>query len=339
MLDSIRVSTPMFYTDKITIENGWQQRTDSFLQFWKNVKLDNKANIHIEFYPYTSTLVLHFSASKIQNGTNAIAYDFARSGAVENTITRIVEEELGVKTKTKDMLICRLDLNRDFVYEDEESVNAVLEFANKILPARCERRKDYENGFTSQTKKGNGLRVYPKHKDEHLSKKERNKMDPTVRFEFQMNKKAVTRTFGYRPNLHQILTNKVSVELAWNKLLKVYCLDKEIVTRKELHDFTIKNITQLSIKIALQQMNDEPDFSDKEFRKKQLAVTRKFKSFGICPYSCEAPIMMKIKVCDTIMKMRKEKRIWNYTANIRPYKSRTIVRDTPRNSKWYLDSS
>ena len=145
--------------------------------------------------------------------------------------------------------------------------------------------------------------------------------------------------FGYRPNLHQVLTNQVAVEFAWNKLLNKYGLDEDIVTRDELHQIAVANISQPSLRETLKQMNDEPSFSDKQQRQKQLAVTRKCKSIGVCPYSCETPITIKKRVCDTIIRLRKAKRTWNNTANIRPHKSRTIVRDTHRNTIWYLDSS
>ena len=157
--------------------------------------------------------------------------------------------------------------------------------------------------------------------------------------EFQMNRKSATALWGYRPNLHQVLTNQVSVELVWNKQLCKYGLDKKIVTRRELHKIAFNHITQFSLRQTLKQINDEPSFDNKKERPKQLAVTRRFKELGICPYSCEVPFTLKIKVCNTIMKLRKAKRIWNNTANNRPHKRRTYTRDTARKAKWYLDSS
>ena len=339
MLDTIHVSIVDFYTDKVCKANGWTPSTKVPFTLYKKVKIENGASIFMIDYTLSRSLVLCFSASKIQHGTNAIAYDFSRSGEVESAITQTVEDELGVIVTTKQMNICRLDLNCDIVNEDEERVIAALEFANKILPARYERRFDYETGLTSQTKKGNGLRIYRKDKDIHLKKAEREEMDPTVRFEFQMNRKAVTKMFGYRPNLHQVLTNQVAVEFAWNKLLNKYGLDEDIVTRDELHQIAVANISQPSLRETLKQMNDEPSFSDKQQRQKQLAVTRKCKALGICPYSCETPLTIKKRVCDTIIRLRKAKRTWNNTANTRPHKSRTIGRDAHRNTMWYLDSS
>ena len=339
MLDTIRVSILDFTNDKISKENGWGTTKKGLIYDYKKIKLANKASIFMSYYSWSRSLVLHFSASKVQNGTNAIPYDFDRSGAVESIITKVVEDELSIKVSTKDMLVCRLDLNLDFVFKNEDRANAAMDFAEKILPARYERRFDYETGLTSQTRKGNGVRVYRKDKDKHLPKGLREEMDPTVRFEFQLNRKAATRTFGYRPTLHQVLTNQVAVELAWNKLLDVYGLNKKIITRNELHQFAIKNISQPSLRQTLKQINDEPSFTDKKQRVKQLAVTRKCKSLGICPYSCETPIQMTIKVCNTIMKLRKAKRIWNNTANNKPHKNRIYTKDTARKAKWYLDSS
>ena len=339
MLDTISVSIVDFHTDKVCKENGWKVSADEPFVPYKKIKLKNGASVFMKYFLFSRSLVLTFSASKIQHGTNAIAYNFNRSGEVEHIIENTVKDELGVVVTTKQMNICRLDLNCDLVYENEDRANAAMDFANKIVPARYERRFDYETGLTSQTKKGNGFRVYRKDKDTHLKKAEREEMDPTVRFEFQMNRKAATKTFGYRPNLHQVLTNRVAVEFAWNKLLTLYGLDEDIVTRDELHQIAVANISQPSLRETLKQMNDEPSFTDKKQRQKQLAVTRKCKSIGVCPYSCETPITIKKRVCDTIIGLRKVNRIWNNTANKHPYKSRTIVRDIPRNTKWYLDSS
>ena len=337
MLDTIRVSITEMPDNKINKGNGWSNKPN-FPSAYKKIRLDNKASIFMEYFFWTRTLVMSFSASKIQHGTNAVAYDFDRSGAIESIIEQIVALETGVKVRTKDMLICRLDLNRDLVFKTEERANAALEFSNKILPSRYEKRFDYDTGLTSQTKKGNGVRVYRKDKDIHLSKSEREEMDPTVRFEFQMNRKLATKIFGERPNLHQVLTNQVKIEIVWNKLLDIYALNKKIISRKELHQFGLDNLT-IGQRETIKQMNDTPSFSDKKHRQKQLAVTRKMKSLGICPYSCETAITLTIKVCNTIMKMRKEKRIWNNTANKRHRKSRTTIRDTKKSIKWYLDSS
>lgn len=339
MLDTIHINLKHIISDKIKHKNGWKKSKKNCYKVYKKVKLENGSSIYMAYYIGQCNLELQFSVPKILTGTNVTTYNFNQSDAVEHIIVSTIEKELGINVSTKDMDICRVDINRDFVFKKEDTAEAVMEFARKILPLAYEKREDYPTGFTSLTAKGNGLRVYRKDLDKHIPKKLRERLDPTIRFEFQMNKKSATALWGYRPNLHQVLTNQVSVELVWNKQLGKYGLDKKIVTRQELHKIALEHITQPSLRQSLKQINDDPSFDNKKERPKQLAVTRRFKELGICPYSCEVSFTLKIKVCNTIMTIqRKKKQIWNNTAN--NYRNNnSFVRDTARKAKWYLDSS
>lgn len=285
-------------------------------------------------YRYTNLLTLFFSASKVQNGSNAIPYDFERQNIVKNALLKLLKDELGITyLKLTDFHICRLDLNRDFVYENEKTATEVAEFSNKILPLGYENRKDYNTGFTSQTRKGRGFRAYRKDKDKRNPAPE-----PTVRFEFQMDKKLVTRLFGYRPTLNEILSNEVSVVKVWDNAISRYALDKAILTAVELQNVSQSKLTKTQQK-TLHQMNNAPDFEDKKQRTRQLAVIRKLKEMDICPYSCEVSIKLRLSVCDTIMKMRRRK-ILNNERSKHILLSKIILRDTNHKvKKWYLDSS
>ena len=339
MLDTIHINLKQIISNKIKHKNGWKKSKKNCYKAYKKVELENGSSIYMAYYCGQCNLELQFSVPKLLTGTNVTAYNFNQSDVVEQIVVSTIEKELGIQVSIKDMYICRIDINRDFVFKKEDTAEAVMEFARKILPLAYEKREDYPTGFTSLTAKGNGLRVYRKDLDKHIPKKLREQLDPTVRFEFQMNKKSATALWGYRPNLHQVLTNQVSVELVWNKQLGKYGLDKKIVTRQELHQIALEHITQPSLRQSLKQINDEPSFDNKKERPKQLAVTRRFKELGICPYSCEVSFTLKIKVCNTIMTIqRKKKRIWNNTAN--NYRNnKSIVIDTAIKTKWYLDSS
>jgi hypothetical protein len=333
MLDSIRVSTPIrIEPSDYTID--WEAGIDEGVPYIdKLVRPPNGATVYMK-YRYTQLLTLYFSASRVQNGTNAIPYDFERRNVVKNAILKLLKEELGItRLKLADFHICRLDLNRNFVYDDEKTATEVAEFSNKILPLGYENRKDYDTGLTSQTRKGRGLRVYRKDKDKRNPASE-----PTVRFEFQMDKKLVTRFFGYRPTLNEILSNQVSIEKVWNKAISRYALDKAILTAAELQKVSLSNLTPMQ-QSTLHQMNYAPCFSDKKQRTRQLAVIRKLKEMEICPYSCEVPIDLRLSVCSTIMKIRRKKILTNERSK-HILLSEVILRDTNcKVKKWYLDSS
>lgn len=330
MLDTIRVSVQIFIDEEI-LDAKWETVTDKPFLKSKCFRFKNGSSIFFTYNVSTLFMTLQFSASKIQHGTNAIAYDFANHVVVEDNIMTAIEEMTGVNDiEPHHLHMCRVDLNRDFVFEDEDTVNAFMDFANKILPARCERRNNYETGFTSQTVKGNGLRIYRKDKDIHLKKKAREKMKPTVRVEFQMNRKFATRFYRGRFNLHQILTNELAAHLVWNKHLAKYGLDKIIVDRKRLDKIAKKYFTETQQK-TLAHMNDVPEFEDKELRRKQLDVFRKMKALGICPYSCEIDITLTVNVLEEILNFSRRRDIkkWEISSNkliLKPQSKRRFVK-------------
>ena len=333
MLDSIRVSTPIrIEPSDYTID--WEAGIDEGVPYIDNlVSLPNGATVYMK-YRYTQLLTLYFSASRVQNGTNAIPYDFERRNVVKNAILKLLKEELGIThLKLTDFHICRIDLNRDFVYDNEKTATEVAEFSYKILPLGYENRKDYDTGLTSQTRKGRGLRVYRKDKDKRNPASE-----PTVRFEFQMDKKLVTRLFGYRPTLNEVLSNEVAIVRVWVNAISRYALDKAILTAAELQKVSLSNLTPMQ-QSTLHQMNNAPCFSDKKQRTRQLAVIRKLKEMVICPYSCEVPIDLRLSVCSTIMNLRRSK-IFTNERSKHILLSEVILRETHRKvKKWYLDSS
>ena len=55
------------------------------------------------------------------NGDNIDAYDFEKYYFVEKTIEYVINKKLGVRLKASDFTLTRLDLNRDFIYNDEET--------------------------------------------------------------------------------------------------------------------------------------------------------------------------------------------------------------------------
>ena len=73
MLDTIHVSIVDFHTDKVCKANGWTPSTKVPFTLYKKVKIENGASIFMIDYMLSRSLVLCFSASKIQHGTNSIA--------------------------------------------------------------------------------------------------------------------------------------------------------------------------------------------------------------------------------------------------------------------------
>ena len=338
MLDTTRAST---YVDITWFDEpkDWNDKSNERgIPFKdKTIYLENGASVYMSYYPISRCLTIQFSASKVQHSSNVFAYDYSKSDVVEESIAKVLTDELYIGYDTTDFQLSRLDLNKDFVFHDDKVAKLVEDFANKILPSRCETRRDYETGYTSQSKKGKGLRVYRKDKDYNLTEEEKAELPPTVRFEFQINKSKLKRIFKCKLNLHQILTIPYLAAFAWNRILSEYALDKMILNQHKLYKEASKYLTKSDFEI-LKQMNEDPSFNDKDLRKKQLAVIRKLKKAGICPYSCELPLHFTKSICHLIKTIhRKKNELCNRLhRQIRTY---TLIDTNETVKRWYLDSS
>lgn len=340
MLDTIHASTYVNITwfDKL---HGWNDRKNrrGTPCKEKNIYLENGASVYMSYYLISRCLSIQFSASKVQHGSNAIAYDYSKSDVVEEAIAKVLTDELYIEYDTTDFQLSRLDLNKDFIFHDDKTAELVEDFANKILPSRCETRKDYETGYTSQSKKGKGLRVYRKDKDDNLTEEEKAELPPTVRFEFQLNKSKLKRIFKCKLNLHQILTIPYLAVFAWNRMLSEYALDKMILNQHKLYKEASKYLTKSDF-VVLKQMNEDPSFNDKDLRKNQLAVIRKLKKVGICPYSCEVPIQFTISIRHLIKTLhRKKNELCIHKKRDRERRNYALIDTNKTVKRWYLDSS
>lgn len=335
MIDTIHASAQI-RIDWFHLLKGWENYTENGVMLKKKtVYLKNGASLCMKYY-LTGYLIIQFSASRVLNGTNAIPYHFNEYRVVEKKISAVLANELYIGLDMNDFTICRIDINKDVVCPDEETAEEVMTFAEKILPFRKEKRFGYETGMTSQTRKGNGFRVYRKDKDKHLKKKERNNMNPTVRFEFQLNRYKTERFFGFRPTVRQVLRNRILIERAWSLLLSKYALNKKIIKRANLDRFAEKTLTTTQYE-TLRQMNDNPAFDDKKQRARQLSVIRIFKKHGLCPYSCEVSLALTVNVCHQIM-INKKRRMTN-NANTILFYTNPSQYHTPQKAKWYIDTS
>lgn len=328
MLDTIRASAQVEIVHWQSL-SGWQYNKVRDYKH-KMIRLSNGATIFLQYFFASRSLTLFFSASKVQHGSNAVPYDFNKAYVVKDIIDKTVNNELNIDLTTDNFNVCRVDINRDFSYNDEQTAEEVMKFAKKIIPARCEKWCDYPTGFTSRTKR-DGLRGYRKDKD---PKMQGQLEKPTIRFEFQMSKKKIKRIVGFRPDLSTILTKEVLLIKAWNLLLKERGLDNPISSQSELYRKSRKYLSN-SLRTTLHQMNENPSFSDKDQRTKQLAVIRKMKKARICPYSCEVPIDLTVNICNAIKNNAKEGLLcFQQYAIYISYPVKDAIAE-----KWYLDTS
>ena len=328
MLDTIRVSAQI-EIDYWEHLKGWDHNGKNMSKH-KLVVLPNGATIFMEYYLLSRCLTLCFSASRIQHGTNAVTFDFEFNKVSEfkNTIEKVINDELYVILSCDDLLLCRLDINRDFSYKSEAKAKAVMTFFEKVLPSRYEKRKNYETGMTSQNKKS-GLRAY--RKDKHP--KTRKKMKPTVRLELQLDRRRIERAFGFRPSLSTILQRNVLTEV-WDRLLQERGLDNPILDQSQLYRVARKYLTKGQFN-TLRQMNENPSFSDTKQRRKQLEVIRNLKVAHLCPYACEVPVKLIVNDYTTITKNSME----DLLCFKQPSISTNDTQEDATATMWYIDTS
>lgn len=293
MIDTIRASMQILIDWMDWQGCGWKSKKQKNADYkYKTVKLQNGASIRLEYY-FTQCLVLYFSAASVQNGDNAIPYNFEKWQAVENQIKEVLIDELYLDVDLACFNVCRLDLNKDFSFSTAQQADDFLLFTGKILPARNERRRDYKSGIRSQSKKGKGFRVYRKDV-------ECGKLPPTVRFEFQLTKYKLSVLYGKRKlTLHDVLKNQLLMQRTWNKLIAEYNLNLKICNDAELEKIAKKHLTKSEI-ATLTEMNNNPSFNDKNRRAKELALIRKLRAIGICPYSLNEKVIFQEDILKTI---------------------------------------
>ena len=236
-----------------------------------------------------TTAAFQSRSASAQNGDNAIPYNFEKWQAVENQIKEVLIDELYLDVDLNNFMVCRLDLNKDFSFPTAQQADDFLRFTGKILPARNEQSRNYKSGIRSQSKKGKGFRVYRKDV-------ECGKLPPTVRFEFQLSKYKISAMFGKRKlTLHNVLRNQLLMQRTWNKLISEYNLNLKICNDAELNKIATKHLTKSEI-VTLKEMNNNPSFNDKNRRAKELALIRKLRAIGKCPYSYESKIVFKEEI-------------------------------------------
>ena len=329
MIDTIRASMQIQIDWMDWQGCGWKSKKQKNADYkYKTVKLKNGASVRLEYY-FTQCLVLYFSAASVQNGDNAIPYDFEKWQETESQIKEVLIDELYLDVDLNCFNVCRLDLNKDFSFSTPQQADEFLRFTGKILPARNEQRRNYKSGIRSQSNKGKGFRVY--RKDIECGKSN-GKLPPTVRFEFQLSKYKISAMFGKRKlTLHDVLKNQLLMKCMWNRLVSEYNLNLKICNDAELEKIATKHLTKSEIAI-LKEMNNNPSFNDKNRRAKELALIRKLRAIRICPYSLNEKVIFQE---DTLKTIRRNGQcvIMNYTL--------TFVLPTKRyyQAKWYLDSS
>ena len=318
---------------------GWKswKKADDEIGRMKTVNIANGAPVTLLYYP-TGYLTITFSASRVQHGENSIPYDFEKYYVVEDEVKNVLLKETDRNLELDEFILCRLDLNKNFIHKTESVANEVLSFLNKVHPEGYQERNTYDNGGTLDISKGrNGKRAYRKDIEQQTKRPNEEKLPPTVRLEFQLNKRKIKRTMDCQPTLQNALRKKREILKVWKRRLSQSGLDLKIYSYKELLKQT-KNILTKSEVETLKKINNNNTF-EKENRNKELAVIRKLKKYGICAYACNNPITVRQSIFyEMIIEKRKANKCkckMVTATSGHPLK----LHISPRNVTWFLDSS
>lgn len=318
MLDTIQCSMQI----SISIKGGkWIPHNlgfnNPFEWYWE--RIENGITFH--YYPYrytnkrrTPLLWMSFSASTMQNGINAIAYNFGKSHIavkeIEGTIASVVGKPISLKDIT---CISRIDINRDTLCKDEIRKQLLFEFFKKIKGRSGMKREIYETGITI----GNDdvkLKFYFKDEDINLGDELCSYMPKMARTEFQIRQYRISKYYPNGLNLYTLLTNKRLTIEVWNALLEEFRISGKICNGQTLRA-EAKKVFRNTKRICarkFRQLKQINDITDKvKHRPKTIEqskdVINELDEAGICPYSCESSIVLKI---DLTTKLIKEKTIY-----------------------------
>ena len=315
MLDTIQCSV---YTS-ISLKGGkWIPHNlgldNKFEWYWERIY--NGITFH--YYPYrytnkrrTPLLWMTFSASTMQNGINVIGYNFGKSHLavkeIEGTIASVVGKPISLKDIT---CISRIDMNRDFLCKEEVEKQHIFNFFKKIKGRSGMKCEIYDTGIiigNSDVK----LKFYFKDKDINLGDEMCLYMPKMARTEFQIREYRINKYYPENLNLYTLLTNKRMTEMVWDALLEEFRISGEICNKQSLLQ-KAKKIFRKTKKIRarkFRQLKQINDINDKvKHRPKTIEqskdVINELDKAGICPYSCETSIVLKIDLAPKATKKK-----------------------------------
>lgn len=314
MLDTIWCSFPVvipWYKLK-----GWGKIT--FLNPYENYYQKNYNGIHFRYYynQYKDKmpcprLRMDFSASTMQQGLNVIAYDFGKSHILVKELERTLFEVVGRPISLEEITcFSRIDINRNKKCKKEVEKQHLFNFFKKIKGRSGMERRVYETGLVIKNDDVQ-LKFYFKDQDANLGEEICSYMPKMARTEFQIKSYRIGKYYPENLNLYTLLTNKRMTEMVWNELLNEFRIGGEIydeqTLRKEARRVfgNTKRIRARKLR-QLKQINDVND--SVRHRPKTIEqskdVVNELDEAGVCPYSCETPIVLTIDLSVKIIKKR-----------------------------------
>ena len=237
MLDTIWCSFPVVIPwHKL---KGWSKKTS--LNTYKNYYYKQNNGIQFKYYynQYKDKmrcprLRMEFSASTMQNGLNAIAYDFGKSHIAVKEIEKTIAEVVGRPISLEEITcFSRIDINRDHKCKKEVEKQQLFNFFKKIRGRSGMKRKVYETGLVIKNDDMQ-LKFYFKDKDKNLGDEICFYMPKMARTEFQIKSYRIGKYYPENLNLYALLTNKRMTAMVWDGLLNEFHIGGEICDEQTL---------------------------------------------------------------------------------------------------------
>lgn len=295
---------------------GWSK--NKFLNPYENYYHKNYNGISFRYYYnfyrnkiHCPRLWMDFSAATMQNGINILGYNFGKSHfaikEIETTISKVVGRPISLKDIN---CISRIDINRDNRCKSEVEKQQLFDFFKKIKGHSGMEQNVYETGVTI----GNGdveLKFYFKDQDINLGEEICSYMPKMCRTEFEIKNYRINKYYPEDLNLYTLLTNKRMTESVWNSLLDEFRIGGEICAGDTLRNKAKKvfNNTKRIRNRKFRQLKQINNTNDKiKHRSKTLEqskdVVKELDEAGVCPYSCEIPIVLRIDLTPKTIKKR-----------------------------------
>lgn len=303
MLDTIWCSIPIWIPwHKL---EGWNQKRYKITTY-KNYYHKNYNGISFRyFYNFYEDKIpcprlwMDFSAATMQNGLNAIGYNFGKSKLAIDEIEKTIAQAVGIRISLKDITcISRIDINRDFHCKSEVEKQQLLNFHKKIKGRSGMKQENYKTGVTIGNE-GVKLKFYFKDEDINLGDEICSYMPKTGRTEFELKEYRIKKYYPEDLNLYTLLTNKRMTAMVWNAMLDEFNIGGDVYNQSDLRNKARKlfqnrkNIQNRKLR-QLNQINDTDDkvkHSQKTINQSK-DVIKELSEAGVCPYSCETPIVL-----------------------------------------------
>lgn len=239
-LDTVKAYTKLYLDDSDLLAYDWNyyKQSDDYCLMVDNIRL--------YYRPKYNYLAVSFSASKIQNGANFIAFNFRYSNELIEYVNQVIKENVPVCVDHfREWTVNRMDVHVDYAFTNKNDLAIYQRSLSKVRYSRC-KKTNYKSGNRAFNK-SYGISIYDK-KDEiakrtssgnKVNKKEKsiiiNRGYNVLRLEVQIKRVYLKKIFKENRRVVDLF-NILSCEKVISHFMTKTGIDKPFLSRRILFD-------------------------------------------------------------------------------------------------------